>query len=101
AWGVPAPFLLNAVSNLGVIGVLAWWREPTRAVSKLPPEHFANAMITGLRHARYNRHLTAILIRTACFFVFAQLVLGVAPAGGATAGCGGALLYGALLGAIG
>ncbi len=57
AFGVSTPFLLNAVSNVGVIGALAWWPEPVRARSKLPPEHFASAMITGVRHARYNRHL--------------------------------------------
>lgn len=56
--GVPAPFLLNAVSNVAVIGALTWWPEPARAASRLPPEHFASAMITGLRHARYNRHLS-------------------------------------------
>lgn len=61
ALGVPAPFLLNAVSNFAVIGALAWWPEPTRAASRLPPEHFTSAMIVGLRHARYNRHLIATL----------------------------------------
>src|SRR6185437_974800 len=34
--GLPAPFLLNALSNLGVIGALVWWPQPARGPSKLP-----------------------------------------------------------------
>ena len=35
-FGIAVPFVANAVSNLGVIGALAWWREPTRTASALP-----------------------------------------------------------------
>jgi MFS family permease len=31
AWGIVAPFWLNAVSNLGVIAALIWWRSPQKA----------------------------------------------------------------------
>lgn len=99
--GVPAPFLLNAVSNLGVIGALAWWPEPGRAASRLPPEHFASAMITGLRHARYNRPLIATLIRAAGFFVFASAYWALLPLVARQQVGGGPALYGALLGGIG
>ncbi|PSJ56280.1 MFS transporter [Mesorhizobium soli] len=101
ALGVPAPFLLNAVSNFAVIGALAWWPEPTRAASRLPPEHFTSAMIIGLRHARYNRHLIATLIRAAGFFVFASAYWALLPLVARQQVGGGPTLYGALLGGIG
>lgn len=99
--GLPAPFLLNAVSNLGVIGALAWWPEPAQAASRLPPEHFASAMVTGLRHARYNRHLIATLIRAGGFFLFASAYWALLPLVARQQVGGGPGLYGALLGGIG
>ena len=100
SFGVPSPFLVNAVSNLGTIGALVWWPEP-RAESRLPPEHFASAMITGLRHAAYNRHLIATLIRSAGFFLFASAYWALLPLVARQQVGGGPELYGALLGAIG
>ena len=41
AFGVAAPFWVNAVSNFGVIGALAWWRVPGRRTERLPAERFA------------------------------------------------------------
>ena len=99
--GVSTPFLLNAASNIAVIGALTWWPEPARAASRLPPEHFASAMITGLRHARYNRHLIATLVRAAGFFVFASAYWALLPLVARQQVGGGPSLYGALLGAIG
>src|SRR4029077_19535726 len=32
-FGVAAPFWLNAISNLGVIGGLSWWRSPDHGPS--------------------------------------------------------------------
>src|SRR4051812_8657637 len=34
--GVAAPFWLNAVSNLGVIGALIWWKPPAADGKRLP-----------------------------------------------------------------
>lgn len=99
--GVPSPFLVNAVSNVGSIGALVWWPEPARAATRLPPEHFVSAMIVGLRHARYNRHLLATLIRSAGFFVFASAYWALLPLVVREQVGGGPALYGVLLGAIG
>ena len=33
--GIAAPFWLNAVSNLGIIGALLWWRSPQKAHAAL------------------------------------------------------------------
>lgn len=101
AFGVSTPFVLNAVSNLGVIGALVWWPEPARAKSKLPPEHFASAMVTGVRHARYNRHLIATLIRAAGFFLFASAYWALLPLVARLQVGGGPTIYGALLGGVG
>src|SRR6266436_1874713 len=36
AWGIAAPFWLNAATNLGVIGALLWWRTPKSGTRHLP-----------------------------------------------------------------
>src|ERR1700728_522335 len=70
--GIAAPFWVNALSNLAVIGALLWWRAPLKGASSLPAERFASAMRAGFRHARHNPHLRATLIRAVAFFLFAS-----------------------------
>jgi MFS family permease len=66
AWGIAAPFWVNALSTLGVIAALVWWRpRDDGGANQLPPEQFHRAVGAGLRHARYNPHLRATLIRAA------------------------------------
>jgi predicted MFS family arabinose efflux permease len=101
AMGIAAPFWLNAFSNLGVIAALIWWHPPKRAGTPLPPESFGSAMRTGLRHARYNRHLSATLIRAIAFFFFASAYWALLPLVARSQVAGGPALYGILLGAIG
>ncbi len=99
--GIAAPFWFDAISNLGVIAALARWRPPGRGGARLPPESFSNAVRTGLRHARYNRHLGATLIRAAGFFVFASAYWALLPLVARNQIAGGPALYGLLLGAMG
>ena len=41
AWGMEAPFVLNALSNVGVIAALLWWRpRDVGANRNAPPEKF-------------------------------------------------------------
>lgn len=101
AWGIAAPFWLNAVSNLGIIGALVWWQPPQGERRFLPPERFGSAIRTGLRHARYNPHLRATLIRGAAFFLFASAYWALLPLVVRQQIAGGPSLYGFLLGAIG
>jgi len=101
ALGIAAPFVINAVSNLGVIGALLWWRAPKRNGSRLPPEHMWAAMRTGLRHARASRPLSATLIRSAGFFLFASAYWALLPLVARSRIAGGPALYGILLGVIG
>jgi MFS family permease len=99
--GIAAPFWVNAVSNLGVIGALLWWHPARSDANRLPAEGFVSAMQTGFRHARHNPFLRATLIRAAAFFIFASAYWALLPLVAHDRISGGAGLYGILLGAIG
>jgi MFS family permease len=102
AWGLAAPFWLNAVTTLGVIAALVWWRPGADGSGgSLPAERFHGAIRAGLRHARYNPHLRATLIRAAGFFIFASAYWALLPLVARDQVAGGPTLYGALLGMIG
>jgi len=101
AFGIAAPFWLDAFSNLGVIAALLWWRPPKRIGTRLPPEPFGSAVRNGFRYARYNAHLSATLIRAGAFFVFASAYWALLPLVARHQIGGGPGLYGLLLGAIG
>ena len=100
-FGIAAPFWLDAVSNLGVIGVILWWRPPTSATRTLPAERLASAIRTGVRYARNDRHLRATLVRAAGFFLFASAYWALLPLVARTQLHGTPTLYGLLLGSIG
>jgi quinol monooxygenase YgiN len=99
--GIAAPFWLNAVSNLGVIAVILWWRPPTRQPRALPPEHLSGAVRAGVRYARYHGTLRATLARAAGFFLFASAYWALLPVLARTQLRGGATLYGVLLATLG
>lgn len=99
--GIAAPFWFNAVSNLGVIAALIRWRPLKKSGPRLPPETFGQAMRAGLRHARYNPHLRATLIRAVAFFVFASAYWALLPLVARNQIAGSPALYGSLLAAIG
>lgn len=101
AFGIAAPFLANAVADLGIVGSLLWWREPRRRSTLLPAERFGQAMLTGLRYARHSRHLHATLLRAVGFFLFASAYWALLPLVARQQVAGGPSLYGVLLGAIG
>jgi MFS family permease len=101
AAGIAAPFWLNAVSNLGVIVVLLWWRPPVQPARVLPPEHLSGAMRAGLRYARNHGPLRAALARAVGFFLFASCYWALLPVLARTQLHGGATLYGVLLGVLG
>jgi MFS family permease len=101
SFGLGAPFWINAVSNIGVVAALIWWRPPIKPVVPLPAESFSSGVRTGLRHARYNSYLGATLIRTTAFFLFASAYWALLPIVANRQIAGGAALYGVLLGVIG
>jgi MFS family permease len=79
AFGIVAPFWANAISNLGIVGALLWWRVARRRSSLLPAERFGQAIWTGLRYARHNRHLRGTLMRAVGFFLFASAYWALLP----------------------
>jgi MFS family permease len=101
ALGIAAPFWINAITNLGVIAALIWWRPKEGKSQHLPPERFGSAMLVGLRHARRNPHLRATLIRAIGFFIFASAYWALLPLVARNQVHGGPTFYGILLGAIG
>jgi predicted MFS family arabinose efflux permease len=101
AFGIAAPFWVNGVSNLGVIGALLRWRSAPRRDAQLPAERFISALRTGVRHSRNNRHLRATLLRAVGFFLFASCYWALLPLVALNQVGGGAAFYGILLGAIG
>ena len=101
AWGIAAPFWLNAFSNVGVIAALVWWRSPQKHNRTLPAESFINANRSGLRYAKNNPHLRATLIRAVGFFLFASAYWALLPLVARNQIGGGPELYGVLLGGIG
>ena len=101
ALGIAAPFWLDAVSNLGVIAVIFWWRPPAKPTQALPAERMLNAIRTGVRYARNNAPLRATLVQAAGFFLFASAYWALLPVLARGQLHGGPTLYGVLLGAIG
>jgi MFS family permease len=100
-WGLAAPYWLNALTALGVISGLVWWKPEQESTNRLPPERFNRAIQAGLRHARHNPHLRATLIRAAGVFLFASAYWALLPLVARDQVAGGPKLYGILLGAIG
>jgi predicted MFS family arabinose efflux permease len=99
--GIVAPFWLNAISNLGIVGALLWWRPRRGPGTLLPAERFGRAMLTGLRYARHNSHLRSTLMRAIGFFLFASAYWALLPLVARGQIGGGPNLYGVLLGGIG
>jgi predicted MFS family arabinose efflux permease len=101
AYGIVAPFWINTLSNLAIVGSLLWWRPAKRSGTLLPAERFGQAILVGLRYARHNPHLRATLIRAAGFFLFASAYWALLPLVARQRITCGPGLYGVLLGAIG
>jgi predicted MFS family arabinose efflux permease len=99
-FGIAAPFWLNAVSNLAVIGALLWWRPPQRS-GDIPAERLRNAVTAGVRYATHSPPLRATLVRATGFFLFASAYWALLPLLARIQIAGGPELYGVLLGVIG
>jgi MFS family permease len=76
--GVSTAFLVNAVSNLGVIFVVARWKRkvPKRTTA---PETLTGATVAGIRFVRYSPALRALLLRSGIVMFFASGLLALLP----------------------
>lgn len=101
AVGLYAPFLLNALSFVGILVALWLWRGEPPQPSRLAPETPLVAIASGLRYARHSRALMRTLGRAAGFFVFAAAYWALLPLVARDLLDGGSGLYGLLLGCVG
>ena len=101
ALGLAAPFAVNAISFVGIIAALLWWRSPSAPARRLPPEQVGSAIRVGLRYAVNSGPLRATLLRAAGFFVFASAYWAMLPLIARDVLDGGPTLYGVLLACVG
>ncbi len=101
AAGAAAPFAVNAVSYVGIVVALLWWRPPPRPETTLPRERLGGALVGGLRFALASDALKATLVRAAAFFLFASAYWALLPLVARSVLSGGPGLYGSLMGAVG
>ncbi|SDO15527.1 Predicted arabinose efflux permease, MFS family [Filomicrobium insigne] len=101
AYGLATPFFINALSVVGIIAALLWWRQPRIAESQLPPEQVGSAIVAGLRYALNSRPVAWTLIRALGFFIFASAFWALIPLIVRNVLKGGPTLYGILLGCLG
>ena len=100
ALGATAAFAINAVSYIGLIAVLARWRQ-SPSPQLLPPERLSVAIGAGLRYVAMSPNLRAVLIRAATFGIGASAIPALMPLIARDLIDGGAIIYGLLLGAFG
>jgi MFS family permease len=78
AFGAGVAFLMNAVSFLGVMAVIFFWRQSPRE-SSLPAERVISATRTGVRYVRHAPALRAVLIRVVSFISCASALMALLP----------------------
>ena len=101
AVGIWAPFALNALSFIGIIAALVWWKSKPKETGPLPPEQVGPAILAGARYVTNSGPMRSTLIRAAAFFVFASAYWAMLPLIARDLLAGGPTLYGLLLGAVG
>lgn len=99
AAGPAVAFLLNALSFIAVMVVLARWRRVVQH-GELPPEGFFGAMRAGVRYVRAAPKLQSVMVRALVFFAFGSAIWSLLPLVARGTG-GGAQMYGVLLGCVG
>jgi len=98
--GAAAAFIVNAVSYLGIIATLLWWR-PVRPRSELPPEPLGTAIAAGVRYVGLSPHLLAILLRCVLYTIPIAAAPALMPIVARDLLGGGATTFGVLLGGFG
>ncbi len=76
--GIGAAFLLNTVSFIGVIVVVALWKRAVRRRTT-PPETVTGATIAAIRYVRYSPAIRILLTRSGLVMFFASGLLALLP----------------------
>ena len=98
--GPAVTFLVNAVSFLGVLIVLFFWRRPAEE-AVLPAERILGAMTTGLRYVRHAPEVLAPIVRGTTFVLCGASLWALLPLVARNELKTGAQGYGLLLGCLG
>lgn len=94
--GSGVAFLLNALSFFGVILFLYRWKPVERELP--PPDDVVSAIGSGVRYARQDHRIQAVLVRTLAFSLFASAFWALLPLIARGYGAEG---YGAMLACFG
>jgi MFS family permease len=97
--GVGTAFVLNAVSFVGVIAVIARWKRPRRT-SSLPTETVSGATIAAVRYVRYSPAIRTVILRSGSLMFFTSALWALLPSVANRLG-GSPVAYGLLLGSFG
>ncbi|MGD8418064.1 MAG: MFS transporter [Pseudomonadales bacterium] len=100
AAGAFAAFAINALTYLGLIGVLWRWK-PDLPVSHLPRETLTTAMVAGVRYVAMSPKIGTVMLRGFVFGFSTIVILALLPLVARELLAGDALTYGVLLGAFG
>ena len=97
--GIGAAFVVNALSFIGVIVVVARWKRPAHPRTT-PPETVAGATVAAIRFVRFSPGMRGVMFRSGAVMFFASALLALLPsvAGQVSEAATG---YGALLGCFG
>jgi MFS family permease len=98
--GAWAAYGLNAVSFVGMVVMLWYWKHQPDQRS-LPPERFFQALRAGVRYARMASPFRAVLIRSTAFIIFATSIWALLPLIARNELAGGPATYGFLLTCVG
>lgn len=98
--GASAAFLVNALSYLGLMGVVSGWKRPPNDRT-LPPERIGEAMAAGVRYVRLSPMIRAVLLRSTLFGVTGAAIWALLPLVSRDVLRGDAGVYGLLFGALG
>lgn len=100
AAGAAAAFVVNVISYLPLITVLARWKLPSPPRT-LPPETIGVAMAAGIRYVTMSPTIRNVLLRAFVFGIAASALPALMPLVARHLVQGGALTFGVLLGAFG
>lgn len=97
--GVGGTFLINAVSFLGVIWIIARWRRHPHHRTA-PPETLRGATAAAIRYVRYSPALRSLLVRAGIVLFFGSALMALLPSVSHFVS-GSPVGYGLLLGGFG
>src|SRR5262249_18064567 len=78
AFGVGTAFVVNAVSFVGVIFVVARWKRPRRKRTA-PAERVVGATVAAFRYLRFSTGIRSLIVRSGAVMFFASALLALLP----------------------